>query len=360
MFCIGKVIPPQPRAGVADSTTSWTLTGPFDLSVVQKYLEDFEEIFADTLRVDKSSIQSVTATPMGTDTQIAVNAFLNPMQAKFIDTPEFKSMLRSNIESTADDLAKGMGYEITAGNFILQGPWNVNAVESYQFELQRQFAQALGVPQNLVDVEITEDDFMTKIDFTAKDEGGKLTPLSNPILFQQTLENQIKKSNPALAAVLGYTPSQNIVDSIEPAIATISQDSICPVSQPTQGACSGSLRCEYGQLCCCGKCHPSMIAECRNGEWISHFTDACMVQPCLNPNYVDSPDSADKPDKPDRPGLLLSSKSINTFDSNLPLVGIVALGFLLGMAFAKGVHSKCYKKQIANEDVYTDLQQSNV
>jgi len=267
-----------------------------------------------------------------------------------------------------------MGYEISAGDFILQGPWNVDAVESYQFELQRQFAQALGVPQNLVDVEITEDDFMTKVDFTAKDEGGKLTPLSNPILFQKTLENQIKKSNPALAAVLGYTPSQNIPDSSEPAIATISQDSICPASQPTQGACSGSLRCEYGQLCCCGKCHPSMIAECRNGEWISHFTDACMVQPCLRPN-VDSPDSADKPDKPDqpdamdkpdsvdkpdRPGLLLSSKSINTFDNNLPLVGIVALGFLLGMAFAKGLHSKCYQKQIANEDVYTDLQQSNV
>jgi len=374
MFCMRKVIPAKPSARVANSVTSWTLTGPFDITIVQKYIEDFEEIFADTLQVDKSFIENVTATPVGLDTQITVNAFLTSMQAKFTDTPEFKSMLRSNIESTADDLAKGMGYEISAENFILQGPWNVNAVESYQFELQRQFAQALGVPQNLVDVEITEDDFMTKIDFTAKDEGGKLTPLSNPILFQQTLENQIKKSNPALAAVLGYTPSQNIVDSIEPAIATISQDSICPASQPTQGACSGSLRCEYGQLCCCGKCHPATIAECRNGEWINHFTDECMVQPCLRPN-VDSPDSADKPDqpgvidkadtpdsvdKPDRPGLLLSSKSINTFDNNLPLVGIVALGFLLGMAFAKGVHYICHKKQVANEDVYTDLQQSNV
>jgi len=373
MFCMGKVIPPTPRAGVANSVTSWTLTGPFDITAVQKYIEDFEEIFADTLRVDKSSIESVTATPIGTDTQITVNAFLNPMQAKFIDTPEFKSILRSNIESTADDLAKGMGYEITAGNFILQGPWNVNAVEFYQFELQRQFAQALGVPQNLVDVEITEDDFMTKIDFTAKDEGGKLTPLSNPILFQQTLEKQIKKSNPALAAVLGYTPSQMIQDAIEPAIATISQDATCPASQPT-GTCSGSLRCEYGQECCCGKCHASMVAKCNDGMWMIYYTDACMVQPCLRPNF-DSPDSADKPDQPDvmdkpdtpdsvdkhdRPGLLLSSKSINTFDNHVPLVGIVALGFLLGIAFAKGIDSKCRKKQIANEDVYTDLQQSNV
>jgi len=363
MFCIGKVIPPQPRAGVADSTKSWTLTGPFDVSVVQKYLEDFEEIFADTLRVDKSSIQSVTATPMGTDTQIAVNAFLNPMQAKFIDTPEFKSMLRSNIESTADDLAKGMGYEVTAGNFILQGPWNRDAVEAYQFELQRQFAQALGVPQNVVDVEITEDDFMTKIDFTAKEEGGKLTPLRNPILFQQTLENQIKKSNPRLASVLGYIPSQQISDAAQPVIATIFKDSTCPASQPTQGECVGPLRCEYGQECCCGKCHPSLVSECINGMWASMFTDACEIQSCITEPNMDSPDSADKPDKPDvmeQPGVLLSSKSVNTSSNYAPLIGIIAFGFILGMGAAKGWESKCRKKQIANEDVYTDLKQENV
>merc|ERR1711953_609990 len=154
---------------------------------------------------DKSAIQSAAVSPIGTGTesQITVNAFLNPAQAKFIETPEFKSMLRANIESTADDLAKGMGYDTRAGNFILEGPWDVTAVEANSFELQRQFALALGIPQTMVDVEITEDDFMTKVDFTAKNEGAKLAALNNPVVFQQTLQDQIKRTNPALAAILG-------------------------------------------------------------------------------------------------------------------------------------------------------------
>lgn len=206
MFCGGGVLNPPgafiPPMGA--KPTTWTLKGPWDVLIVQKYLEDFEEIFADTLRVDKSAIESATVTPGTPESEITVRAFLNPMQTKLVETPEFKSMLRANIESTADDLAKGMGYDSRAGSFILEGPWDVNAVEMNKFALRSQFAYALGVSASLVDVEITEDDFMTKIDFTAKSEGGNLAPLNDPRLFQQKFEKQIKNSDPALASILGF------------------------------------------------------------------------------------------------------------------------------------------------------------
>merc|ERR1719228_121531 len=214
----GMLTPPVPP-----QLTTYMLQGPFDSLVVQEYMDDFEEIFADTLRVDKSVVQSVTVTPADAmETAITVSAFLNPIQADFVKTPEFQSMLRANIESTADDLAKGMGYDTRAANFILEGPWDINAVEAHSFELQKQFSLALGIPPNFVDTEITEDDFLVKIDFTAKYSGTKLAALNNPALFEQKLRNQIKANNPALATILGFN-TQPAVSSI-PAVPARNTD----------------------------------------------------------------------------------------------------------------------------------------
>ena len=49
----------------------------------------------------------------------------------------------------------------------------------------------------------------------------------------------------------------------------------CPKERPT-GKCIGNLTCNYGEECCCSKCHPSLVATCLEGQWGSFFTDACM------------------------------------------------------------------------------------
>jgi len=313
--------------------TTWSLKGAWDMSLVQKYLEEFTEIFADTLRVDKSAVQSVVIRPMGMDTEMKVSAFLTPAQKKYVNSPAFESVLRENIKSTADDLAKGMGYDIRSGSFILQGPWDVNAVEASSFQLQRQFALALGIPQNLVDVEITEDDFLTKIDFTAKSEGSKLMPLNNPLLFQQTLEKQIKETNPALATVLALT------DQPAAAIPMPKTDnpSICPADMPDINApCTDSARCEYGQECCCGKCFASQVFQCdaNAGVWITFYTDACFAPSCegnlpgIATVNMDSPDTPDKPDKMDAPEMQGFLDSPDTPDKHDTMDALAMQGFV--------------------------------
>ena len=48
----------------------------------------------------------------------------------------------------------------------------------------------------------------------------------------------------------------------------------CPKEEPT-GKCFGNLTCNYGKVCCCGECHPSLIAKCSNGQWSLLSLDGC-------------------------------------------------------------------------------------
>ena len=41
-----------------------------------------------------------------------------------------------------------------------------------------------------------------------------------------------------------------------------------------------NVECTTGQECCCGKCHPSMIALCSGGKWMGYYTHACMLPSC--------------------------------------------------------------------------------
>lgn len=48
------------------------------------------------------------------------------------------------------------------------------------------------------------------------------------------------------------------------------------------------LNCEYGEECCCDKCHPSMVCHANAGEPFSCFaTDACMIPGCSCENDAD-------------------------------------------------------------------------
>merc|ERR1712037_300095 len=59
----------------------------------------------------------------------------------------------------------------------------------------------------------------------------------------------------------------------------------CPAEQPEFGtACSlpEGAQCPYGEECCCGECHPSMMMECFGGSWGGLFTEACQLPNCGN------------------------------------------------------------------------------
>ncbi|HOU53488.1 MAG TPA: hypothetical protein PLQ97_06125 [Myxococcota bacterium] len=54
----------------------------------------------------------------------------------------------------------------------------------------------------------------------------------------------------------------------------------CPAEPVLQGTCTGALQCAYGQECCCGQCHPSLVCTCTGGTWGCQATDACLIPGC--------------------------------------------------------------------------------
>jgi len=59
----------------------------------------------------------------------------------------------------------------------------------------------------------------------------------------------------------------------------------CPAERPDFGSpCSlpKDAQCPYGEECCCGQCHPSMLMECGDGTWAGYNTEACMRPDCGN------------------------------------------------------------------------------
>ena len=72
--------------------------------------------------------------------------------------------------------------------------------------------------------------------------------------------------------LVAETPPQCIPVPVEPS---------CPAEAPLGiEACDGELSCEYGEECCCGECYPSLICNCTDGRWGCYFTDACLHPGC--------------------------------------------------------------------------------
>ena len=59
------------------------------------------------------------------------------------------------------------------------------------------------------------------------------------------------------------------------AVGTVPSNA-CPASFPSGACTTPDLRCEYGQECCCGRCHPERVATCSGGQWAGMYTDACL------------------------------------------------------------------------------------
>jgi len=57
----------------------------------------------------------------------------------------------------------------------------------------------------------------------------------------------------------------------------------CPAERPEFGSsCDHPAggQCTYGQECCCGECHPSLLMECGGGSWVGRHSEACMLPTC--------------------------------------------------------------------------------
>lgn len=57
----------------------------------------------------------------------------------------------------------------------------------------------------------------------------------------------------------------------------------CPAEPPigSSESCGAPRECDYGEECCCGSCHPSIVCHCGDsGGWGCYATDACMIPEC--------------------------------------------------------------------------------
>merc|ERR1719284_2288889 len=58
----------------------------------------------------------------------------------------------------------------------------------------------------------------------------------------------------------------------------ITNSPFCPKDPEETCKLRFPLECRYGQECCCGKCHSSIIKTCvpEAGAWITLYTEACL------------------------------------------------------------------------------------
>ena len=81
------------------------------------------------------------------------------------------------------------------------------------------------------------------------------------------------------------TADANTADADSAGVDTAPQDTAdaspsCAAAQPGGKCSADGEKCEIGQECCCGKCHPSMVCSCAGGTWVCYYTDACMMPGC--------------------------------------------------------------------------------
>lgn len=61
----------------------------------------------------------------------------------------------------------------------------------------------------------------------------------------------------------------------------------CPQQEPSTGDLCFSVEqsnCGYGEECCCDQCYPSRRCDCRDGQFVCYYTDACLAPQCDPPD----------------------------------------------------------------------------
>lgn len=246
-------------------TTVWTMQGPWDLESVQGYQKVLKRIFSRTLGLPPSATKVNIYRNNGV-VEIGFTVTANQHLLEPLNNPSFRNIFEMQIAHDNQNADIGEELFITEHDvmamYVLEGMWDLSTVQQYAEPLHNLFSMTLGMPVDQVEEEITTDGKKTQIIYKAKaTTPAEIASLYDGATFASALRENTKFF-PGVPTALGMAE--------------------CPVSQPMGGSCIGEMQCEYGSECCCGKCFPTYIAQCLNGQWMSFYTDACMVgQNCM-------------------------------------------------------------------------------
>jgi len=229
----------------------WTVSGPWDLKAIQGEYDTLLQVFTQMLQVPLFSTSLMIKRVDGI-VEVGYTLLANNQITAQLDDPDFRFRFDQNIAQANPDLASSMfiNESDVVAMFVLEGIWDIDAVEEHQEDLLSHFSIVLGMDPDMVEEEITSGKGKTtELIYKVKGTPMQIAPLYDGAKFSEDFKYHILTTNPALARIM-HIHSQ------------------CPRQEPIDGhMCIGSLRCEYGEQCCCGACFAEVTYACYGGRW---------------------------------------------------------------------------------------------
>jgi len=243
----------------------WTVSGPWDLKAIQGEYDTLLAVFTQMLQVPPFSTSLMIQRVDGI-VEVGYSLVADTQTTEKLNDPDFRFQFDQNIAQANPDLATSMfiNESDVVAMFVLEGIWDIDAVEEQQENLRSHFSIVLGMDLDMVEEEITSGDGkMTEIIYKAKGNPMQIAPLYEGAKFSEDLKYHILATNPGLARIL-HIHAQ------------------CPQVEPSEGhMCIGSLRCEYGEECCCGSCFAETTYACYGGRWaVMENEGGCLATDC--------------------------------------------------------------------------------
>lgn len=312
-------------------TVPWTIEGPWDLTKIQDESESLRMIFTQTLGVDPYTTMISVVRNQGT-VQVTFHVTANVRFLEPLKSHTFRIQLEANILQANPDLADAMFINASdvMGFFVLEGPWELSTIQDFEEAFKAQFSFVLGTNPDQIEVEITTQNKVVQVIYKAKGSPQQLEPLYDAASFSRTLRMHVTNTNPPLAQALGWM--------------------VCPVQPPMMGSCFGTMKCDYGQDCCCGDCFPSMVFVCEDAKWEAMYSDACLSPICAREKL-----------KEPNAGILQSPHGSHSDASDTKYIHftlLITFGVVLGIFFGLLTQWLCSKKKVSvdrNNDLYVDM-----
>lgn len=317
----------------------WTVSGPWDLKAIQGEYDTLLAVFTQMLQVPLFSTSLMIQRVDGI-VEVGYSLVADTQTTEKLNDPDFRFQFDQNIAQANPDLATSMfiNESDVVAMFVLEGIWDIDAVEEQQEDLRSHFSIVLGMDPDMVEEEITSGEGkMTEIIYKAKGNPMQIAPLYDGAKFSEDLKYHILATNPGLARVL-HIHAQ------------------CPRGEPSEGhMCIGSLRCEYGEECCCGSCFAETTYACYGGRWAAMASDGgCLATDC---SEFPKPTAGLKLNNPEP---VIQEPDNETKNFNLThLAIIVACAIVLGIFAGLLMHWISNNLQEASKDhssnVYHDI-----
>merc|ERR1719361_557661 len=326
---------------------TFAMSGPWNLQDIKGESLSLRRIYTQTLQVNPFSTMMSVSRIDGI-VEVAFTTTARAQTLEKLKTDAFRRQFEANILQANPDLARSMfiNESDVVGFFVLEGLWELSAVQDFEEDLRTQFSFVLRMNPDQIEQEITTNGKMVQIIYKAKGNPQQLAPLYDGAQFTENLRTHIIGTNPALAQVLGWG---------------------CPAQRPLFGApCVGAMHCSYGQECCCGDCFPSEVFTCDDNVWTGMFTDACLG-PCGPVEPYRLPGDAELPEiEFEGPGayhgLQKAASPEETSDNGINythLTLLITFGVILGIFFGQLTRWLCSKKKVSmieqTNDLYHDI-----